>query len=126
MICNDIDRKLCAPCRTGQQGRHYSRIHNIPETKEAIAQKSAAVDVEERFGARRTRTRAAIGTAERGEGEVGLASIIIMNVNAVLQPAVQFQHLSQEVRTQNLLQSIKTKEMREPLIAVQNILAQNR
>ena len=82
--------------------------------------------MEERFGARRTRTRAAIGTAERGEGEVGLASIIIMNVNAVLQPAVQFQHLSQEVRTQNLLQSIKTKEMREPLIAVQNILAQNR
>lgn len=55
-----------------------------------------------------------------------MASIIIMNVNAVLQPAVQFQHLSQEVRTQNLLQSIKTKEMREPLIAVQNILAQNR
>ena len=51
---------------------------------------------------------------------------IIMNVNAVLQPAVQFQHLSQEVRTQNLLQSIKTKEMREPLLAVQNILAQNR
>ncbi|WZN62405.1 Elf4 domain-containing protein [Chloropicon roscoffensis] len=49
-----------------------------------------------------------------------------MNVNAVLQPAVQFQHLSQEVRTQNLLQSIKTKEMREPLLAVQNILAQNR
>lgn len=61
----------------------------------------------------------------REGGEVGLASII-MNVNAVLQPAVQFQHLSQEVRTQNLLQSIKTKEMREPLLAVQNILAQNR
>jgi len=62
---------------------------------------------------------------EARRGRLGLASII-MNVNAVLQPAVQFQHLSQEVRTQNLLQSIKTKEMREPLLAVQNILAQNR
>jgi len=69
--------------------------------------------------------RAAIGKEERGQrSRLGLT--IIMNVNAVLQPAVQFQHLSQEVRTQNLLQSIKTKEMREPLIAVQNILAQNR
>ena len=62
---------------------------------------------------------------EARRGRLGLASII-MNVNAVLQPAVQFQHLGQEVRTQNLLQSIKTKEMREPLLAVQNILAQNR
>ena len=69
--------------------------------------------------------RAAIGKEERGQrSRLGLT--IIMNVNAVLQPAVQFQHLSQEVRTQNLLQSIKTKEMREPLLAVQNILAQNR
>ena len=69
--------------------------------------------------------RAAIGKEERGaRSRLGLT--IIMNVNAVLQPAVQFQHLSQEVRTQNLLQSIKTKEMREPLLAVQNILAQNR
>ena len=67
-----------------------------------------------------------LGRRSEARGGVGLASIIIMNVNAVLQPAVQFQHLSQEVRTQNLLQSIKTKEMREPLIAVQNILAQNR
>ena len=67
-----------------------------------------------------------MGRRSEARGGVSLASIIIMNVNAVLQPAVQFQHLSQEVRTQNLLQSIKTKEMREPLIAVQNILAQNR
>jgi len=66
-----------------------------------------------------------LGRRREARAEVGLASII-MNVNAVLQPAVQFQHLSQEVRTQNLLQSIKTKEMREPLLAVQNILAQNR
>lgn len=66
-----------------------------------------------------------MGRRREARAEVGLASII-MNVNAVLQPAVQFQHLSQEVRTQNLLQSIKTKEMREPLLAVQNILAQNR
>lgn len=66
-----------------------------------------------------------MGRRREARAEVGLVSII-MNVNAVLQPAVQFQHLSQEVRTQNLLQSIKTKEMREPLLAVQNILAQNR
>ena len=76
--------------------------------------------------ARRRRGRGEGGHWDGGaRAEVGLASII-MNVNAVLQPAVQFQHLSQEVRTQNLLQSIKTKEMREPLLAVQNILAQNR
>lgn len=80
--------------------------------------------MEERSAKTRTRRGRPLGRRREG-GEVGLASII-MNVNAVLQPAVQFQHLSQEVRTQNLLQSIKTKEMREPLLAVQNILAQNR
>ena len=47
-------------------------------------------------------------------------------MNATLPPALQFQHLNQDLRAQNLLQSIKTKEMREPLEAVQNILTQNR
>jgi len=47
-------------------------------------------------------------------------------VNTLHVPAVQFQHLNQDVRMQSLLQSVKTKELREPLEAVQSILLQNR
>lgn len=131
LICNDIDRTLCAPCRTGQvpqQGRHYSRIHNIPEAianrKQQKVQQSTTWRSARRRrsrgegghwdGGARARSRLGIHHHERERGAAARCAVPTPEPGgADAKPAAEHQNQGNEGTPSCSAEHTRTEQVRE-------------